>query len=71
MTTATMPTADPTYEPDRADGLDGFTREEIRQFEADDVEAGRNIGKILASLFVYTLIAMSIVTWWTFKVVQP
>lgn len=48
-----------------------FSIEEIRQFEADDVEAGRRIGKILATLFVYTLIAMSIVTWWTFRVVQP
>ena len=43
-----------------------FTREELRQLEADDVEAGRRIGKILASLFVYTHIAMSAATLWTF-----
>ena len=71
MATATMPVVDPTYEPDRTDDLSPFSDDEIRQFEAADTEAGRQIGKILASLFVYTLIAMSIVTWWTFKAVQP
>lgn len=45
-----------------------FSRQEIRQFEADDVEAGRRIGKILTMLFVYTLIAMSIVIWWSLGV---
>ncbi len=67
--------AEPTFEPDRMnhreDDRELFSPEEIRQFEADDAEAGRRIGKILASLFVYTLIAMSIVIWWTFRVVQP
>lgn len=46
-----------------------FSREELRQFEADDAEAGRRIGKILSALFVYTLIAMSVATWWTFRIV--
>lgn len=42
-----------------------FSNAEIRSFEADDVEAGRAIGKMLATLFIYTLIAMSIATAWT------
>lgn len=59
---------DPAFEPDRnSEPL--FTSAEIRQFDADDAEAGRRIGKILATLFIYTVIAMSIVTWWTFNVV--
>ena len=62
---------DPTFEPDRPNDRELFSPEEIRQFAADDEEAGRRIGKILATLFVYTVIAMSIVIWWTFRVVQP
>ncbi len=46
-----------------------FSREELRQFAADDADAGRSIGKILSALFIYTLIAMSVVIWWTFRTV--
>ena len=46
MATATMPVVDPTYEPDRTDDLSPFSDDEIRQFEAADTEAGRQIGKI-------------------------
>lgn len=46
-----------------------FSGEELRQFASDDVEAGRRIGKILSALFIYTLLAMSIATWWTFRTV--
>ena len=46
-----------------------FSRQEIRQFDSDDAEAGRRIGKILTTLFVYTLIAMSVVIWWTLRTV--
>ena len=46
-----------------------FDHAEQRLFAADDAEAGRRIGKILAALFVYTLIAMSIATWWTIRTV--
>lgn len=42
-----------------------FGREELRQFEADDVEAGGAIGKMLSLLFIYTVIAMSAVSLWT------
>lgn len=46
-----------------------FTDEELMQFEADDQSAGSSIAKILATLFVYTVLAMLIVGWWTFRVV--
>lgn len=46
-----------------------FTREELRQFAADDAEAGRRIGKILAALFIYTIVAMSVAIWWSFRTI--
>ena len=42
-----------------------FTRQDLEQFAADDAEAGRTIGQMLSILFVYTVIAMSIVSLWT------
>ena len=47
-----------------------FSRRELDQFARDDEEAGRRIGKILATLFIYTVVAMSVVVVWTFQVVQ-
>lgn len=44
-----------------------FTNSELREFEADDAVAGRAIGKMLSILFIYTVIAMSIVVFWTFN----
>jgi hypothetical protein len=44
-----------------------FNRQEVAQFDADDVTAGRAIGKMLAIFFLYTVIAMSIVAWWTHR----
>ncbi len=46
-----------------------FSREELRTFAADDADAGRHIGKILSALFIYTLIAMSVATWWTLRTI--
>ena len=46
-----------------------FSRDELRQFSADDAQAGRTIGKILSALFIYTVIAMSVAIWWTFRTV--
>jgi hypothetical protein len=43
-----------------------FTDQQIEQFEEDDGDAGRAIGKMLATFFLYTVIAMSGVAWWTF-----
>jgi hypothetical protein len=61
--------SDPSFRPDHStEPL--FTREELRRFEEDDTEAGRRIGKILTSLFVYTLIAMSVVIWWSLTVIK-
>ena len=42
-----------------------FTAVEIEQFEADDVVAGSAIGKMLSILFLYTVLVMSFVGWWT------
>ncbi|MBL8817974.1 MAG: hypothetical protein JNL58_18255 [Planctomyces sp.] len=47
-----------------------FSAVEIEQFEADDVTAGRAIGKMLSSLFLYTVIVMSLVSWWTYRTVN-
>ncbi len=44
-----------------------FTPTEIEQFEADDVVAGSAIGKMLSILFLYTVFAMALVSWWTFS----
>ena len=44
-----------------------FTERQIDQFDADDGDAGRAIGKMLALFFLYTVIAMSIVAYWTFR----
>ena len=43
-----------------------FTERQIDQFDADDGDAGRAIGKMLATFFLYTVIVMSLVAWWTF-----
>ena len=45
-----------------------FTAVEIEQFEADDIVAGKAIGKMLSVLFLYTVLAMGLVTWWTYSV---
>ncbi len=42
-----------------------FDRDEIAQFEADDVAAGAAIGKMLSLLFIYTVIVMAYVGWAT------
>jgi hypothetical protein len=44
-----------------------FNEQQIEQFEEDDADAGRGIGKMLATFFLYTVIAMSIVAWWTLR----
>jgi hypothetical protein len=46
-----------------------FEIEELEQFRSDDAAAARTIGKILSTLFLYTLIVMSLVVWWTLKTV--
>lgn len=46
-----------------------FSREELTQFEADDIQIMSRIGKILSALFVYTVVVMSVAIWWTFRTV--
>ena len=48
-----------------------FSREELREFAAGDSDAGRHIAKILCALFVYPLIVMAVVIWWTMRTVGP
>lgn len=47
-----------------------FSAVEVEQFEADDVVAGSAIGKMLSVLFLYTVLAMSFVGWWTYTALQ-
>lgn len=44
-----------------------FEADELSQFDDDDVTAGRAICKMLSWFFLYTVIAMSLVGWWTFS----
>jgi hypothetical protein len=45
-----------------------FTPAEMKQFDADDAQAGAAIGKMLSLFFLYTVIVMGISTiatyWW-------
>lgn len=43
-----------------------FTPAELREFDADDVEAGKNLCKMLSLFFVYTVIAMGAMTFITY-----
>lgn len=42
-----------------------FEKEELREFEAEDRHAGRNIGVLLACVFCVLLVLMLYVTYWT------
>jgi len=44
-----------------------FTEAELAQLDADDEDAGRALGKMLSSFFLYTVVAMSLVAWWTYR----
>ena len=46
-----------------------FTREQIRQFRADDGAAIGTIAKIMTTLFTYTVIIMTGVLLWTISAV--
>ncbi len=43
-----------------------FSADDLTQFDADDVTAGRAICKMLSLFFVYTVAAMSIAGAWTY-----
>ncbi len=42
-----------------------FDRAELRQFSAEDAEAGRNIGRILVGGFIYSVLAGGLAAYWT------
>jgi len=46
---------------------DLFDPQELREFDADDVEAGRNICKMLSLFFFYTVIVMGLSTYVTIR----
>lgn len=62
-------TRKPSTELSDVDTSELFSREELRQFANEDREAGRRIAVILISLFIYPLVVMTVVIWWTFHVV--
>ena len=48
-----------------------FDLDEIAQFAADDVCVGGAIGKMLSTLFIYTIIVMSYIGWATWFKAWP
>lgn len=44
-----------------------FSSADLKQFDADDAQAGRAIGKMLSLFFLYTVVAMSIVAYVTYS----
>lgn len=43
-----------------------FDKADVKEFRAEDKEAGTNICKMLVIFFFYSLCAMAFVTWWAF-----
>lgn len=46
---------------------DPFTKQELKDFVAEDQEAGRNICKMLSLFFFYTVIVMGLSTFVTYQ----
>ena len=44
-----------------------FDKDELKQFDADDVEAGQAICKMLSMFFFYTVIVMALATYVTYR----
>ncbi len=44
-----------------------FSPAEVREFDADDVEAGANICKMLSTFFLYTVIVMGVSVYFTYR----
>ena len=59
QTLETPPPSTPIDEP--------FGREDIKEFSADDVEAGQAITKMLSLFFLYTVIVMGLSTYVTYR----
>lgn len=58
----------PDGHPSAAEPL--FEEDELTQFDADDVTAGRAICKMLSLFFLYTVIVMAIAGYWTVRAVM-
>lgn len=58
-------TAEANHVPDAPVPL--FEEDELKEFDRDDVEAGRNICKMLSLFFFYTVIVMGLSTLVTYK----
>jgi hypothetical protein len=54
--------AEPTAAVEAGEEGELFTRDELKSFDADDVEAGKNICRMLSLFFFYTVIVMGIST---------
>jgi hypothetical protein len=68
MTQAATAPAEPTTAEHSAPAEEHlFDRDELRQFGADDVEAGQNICKMLSLFFFYTVIVMALSTYITWR----
>lgn len=53
--------------PPRAAAADPFSAEEYSQFAKEDGRAGKFIGWLLCTLFVYTILVASAAIWWTMQ----
>jgi hypothetical protein len=63
------PTATHHPEPAAQPALDEvFDKTEIKYFDSEDGHAGSVIGKMLSLFFLYTVLVMSLVAYWTFAV---
>lgn len=47
-----------------------FDKSDLKYFDAEDSHAGAAIGKMLSLFFLYTVFAMSLVAYWTYRVVS-
>lgn len=59
--------AAPSVHTPASDVAEPFDRDDIREFSADDVEAGKNICKMLSLFFFYTVIVMGLSTYITYR----
>jgi len=66
-TTETPGLTSDTASLERPDEL--FSQSDIKEFDHEDVIAGKAIGKMLSLIFLYTLVAMSIASYWTWKTI--
>jgi hypothetical protein len=46
-----------------------FDKTQLKYFDSEDGHAGSVIGKMLSLFFLYTVLAMSLVAYWTFSAV--